>query len=162
MRAISVRQPYAERIANGSKTKEFRSWSIGHRGPLLICASKSPAITGLPTGAQVCIVDLVRIEGSPGRYAWILENPRRVAPTAVRGSAAIYHVADSAIVVEASGFAREANRAAKLQKAGVDLRAHEAHETSFPHSTDDEGAALHSADTALDAPCGTWWDWRKK
>lgn len=154
MRALSVRQPFAERIANGSKTKEFRSWSIGHRGPLLICASKSPVITGLPSGAQVCIVDLVRIEGSPGRYAWILENPRRVAPTAVRGSAAIYHVADDAIVIEAAGKLSDFGRVMRGANRAVDIQR--------DPETEEGSHLLHSADTALDAPCGTWWDWRKK
>lgn len=41
--ALSVRQPWADRIARGIKTIELRTWRTNYRGPLLICAaSKRP------------------------------------------------------------------------------------------------------------------------
>lgn len=98
MKALSVKQPYAEAIARGSKTREYRTWRVSHRGPLLICASKAPRIGTLPCGVAVCTVDLVDVTGSPGRYAWILANPRRVEPFAVRGFAALYSAPDALIV----------------------------------------------------------------
>lgn len=41
MRALSVRQPWAELIARGRKKVECRSWSRDFRGDLLIVASAS-------------------------------------------------------------------------------------------------------------------------
>lgn len=98
MKALSVKQPYAEQIARGAKSREYRTWCVSHRGPLLIVASKSPRIGALPCGVAVCTVDVVDVTGSPGRYAWILANPRRVEPFAVRGFAALYTAPDALIV----------------------------------------------------------------
>lgn len=41
MKTLSVRQPWAWLIIMGYKTVENRTWQTGHRGPLLICASKT-------------------------------------------------------------------------------------------------------------------------
>ena len=38
MRAITIRQPWAELIVRGDKDVENRSWRTRHRGPLLIHA----------------------------------------------------------------------------------------------------------------------------
>ena len=43
MKALSIRQPWANFIFEGSKIKEIRSWATNYRGDLLICASKAPA-----------------------------------------------------------------------------------------------------------------------
>jgi hypothetical protein len=43
MKALSVKQPWAELIASGIKTIETRIWHTHFRGPLLICSSKKPA-----------------------------------------------------------------------------------------------------------------------
>jgi len=42
MTAISIKQPWAFFIAQGAKTIETRIWTSDYRGPILICASKSP------------------------------------------------------------------------------------------------------------------------
>jgi len=109
MRALSVKQPFAERIASGIKTNEFRSWGIETMGPLLIVASKAihddhdgmsaAEIAKLPLGVAVCVVDVERVDGIPGAFVWKLARARRVAPVAVRGSAAIYHVPDTLVKV---------------------------------------------------------------
>lgn len=39
MKALSVKQPYADLIACGRKTIETRTWKTNYRGPLLICSS---------------------------------------------------------------------------------------------------------------------------
>lgn len=80
MIALSVRQPWAWLIVNGIKTVENRTWATKYRGPLLIHASKTFALTQidlselrrdfhtefgiiipepLPTGGVVGVVDLV-------------------------------------------------------------------------------------------------------
>ena len=42
MKAISIRQPYANQILSGAKTIEVRSWPTKHRGDILIAVSASP------------------------------------------------------------------------------------------------------------------------
>lgn len=106
MKALSVRQPYANMIAYGKKTIEVRSWITTYRGPLLICASvtidreaRIPFFLRArdmfePRGCAVCTTNLVgvrRLEQAdataamfdPERwrpsdkyYAWVLENTR--------------------------------------------------------------------------------------
>lgn len=107
MRALSVKQPWAELIARGKKKKEFRTWSRSCFGELLIVASKSAnaeavADEGLDAaslvfGRAVCVVDFYKVTGDEGDYAWHLRNPRRVEPIEIRGSASLYHVPDARI-----------------------------------------------------------------
>lgn len=107
MKAISVRQPWARFIADGSKSVEVRTWRTSCRGPLLICSSsrQDPNFEKLekdvfPLGVALCVVDLCDIEPMTaahikaaypcddesvwqdedfsGQYAWLLENPRVV------------------------------------------------------------------------------------
>ncbi len=42
MKAISIRQPWATLIAQGTKTIEVRSWQTNYRGPLLIVSGLNP------------------------------------------------------------------------------------------------------------------------
>jgi hypothetical protein len=107
MRALSVKQPWAELIARGKKKKEFRTWSRSCFGELLIVASKAVekediAEAGLDPaslvfGRAVCVVDFYKVTGEEDDYAWHLRNPRRVEPIEVRGSASLYHVPDERI-----------------------------------------------------------------
>lgn len=107
MRALSVKQPYAELIARGVKTKEYRTWSRDFRGDLLIVASKSPSDAGfddfdgdpadLVYGAAACVVDFWKVTGDEGDYAWHLRNPRRVEPVKITGYASIYNVDDALV-----------------------------------------------------------------
>lgn len=90
MKCLSVRQPWASLIAAGRKTIEVRTWSTRYRGPLLICASQSPRLDGLPSGVAMCLVNLVDVRPiqpadstatctavDPDRqFAWVLERPR--------------------------------------------------------------------------------------
>lgn len=39
MKCLSIRQPFADFVADGLKTAESRVWETSYRGPLLICAS---------------------------------------------------------------------------------------------------------------------------
>lgn len=91
-KCLSVRQPWASMILSGEKTIEVRTWSTKYRGPLVICASKSPKISDAPTGCAVCIVDLIDVRPithsdaasaccgvDPSReFAWILSSPRLI------------------------------------------------------------------------------------
>ncbi len=71
MKALSIRQPWADLIVQGKKTLELRSWMVGYRGPLAIHASQTVdreacQAQGLnpdqvSTGAIIGVVDLVSI-----------------------------------------------------------------------------------------------------
>lgn len=116
MRALSLCQPWAERIANGSKHAEYRTWrapsAVGH--DLLIVASKrlrevdKTKYAGEPRGVAVCVVRVDAMRGKAGRWSWVVSNPRRVKPIPVIGRAALFYVADKSIV-----FVRSARASAK-------------------------------------------------
>jgi len=44
MKAISIKQPWANRIDSGEKTIETRTLTMDYRGEILIVSSKSPEI----------------------------------------------------------------------------------------------------------------------
>ena len=47
MKALSIKQPWAELILQGRKTIEIRSWNTRYRGYFLIHASKKPDIEAI-------------------------------------------------------------------------------------------------------------------
>ena len=92
LRAISIRQPYAELILQGKKVAEYRSIATQVRGRVYIYASATPADDpaswkkskfspgDLPAG---CIVGSVEVTGcryipSGDYYAYELAHPRRL------------------------------------------------------------------------------------
>ncbi len=104
MKALSVKQPWANMIARGEKTIELRSWRTRYRGDLMICSSALPDIP--PAGAALAIVKLVYCKKATqadeeraccvvrvGRdFAWILENVRRIRPWPVKGAQGLFNV----------------------------------------------------------------------
>jgi hypothetical protein len=103
MKALSVKQPWANLIAAGDKTIETRKWATDYRGDLLIVSSKTPRIE--PAGCALAIVRLVdcrplteRDEAEaccawyPDAYAWVLDDVRRLEPFPVTGQLGIYEV----------------------------------------------------------------------
>lgn len=95
MKALSVPQPWASRIASGAKRVEYRSWSTKYRGPLLIVASRRPRLPGLPLGLALCVAELVGCtwDRQAGGYAWQLRNIRPLAqPFPVKGCLGLYEV----------------------------------------------------------------------
>lgn len=122
MIALSIRQPWADLIAQGIKTVEVRTWRTHHRGDLLIVSSAAPVMDWidaagrphrLPAGAHVCVgwladcrpltrADLAAAclcaeDWRSGLWAWCLADIRPVAAVPRRGRAALYHVADTSI-----------------------------------------------------------------
>jgi ASCH domain len=120
MKAISIKQPWAELIASGRKTIELRSWSRDYRGELVIVSGLRFDPRGAhydvdgPRGVAVCVVDLVDVRpatfgdseaacfgvdvdefvrADKQLFSWVLANPRRVAPTPVRGVLGLFSVA---------------------------------------------------------------------
>ncbi len=105
MKAISIRQPWASMIASGEKTIETRTWSTKYRGPLLIVASKKPAIEGLPSSVAVATVRLVncrpmtredeaaaKCDLYPNAVAWILTDIKPITSFPVKGQLGLYDV----------------------------------------------------------------------
>jgi hypothetical protein len=116
--ALSVQQPWAGLIAAGRKTVEVRTWRTNHRGPLLICAAVTPtkfrlashiSLDGidLSVGVAVAVIDVVDCRPARGSldrlssclavfprntFAWVLANPRRIAPFSVRGQPGLFTV----------------------------------------------------------------------
>lgn len=89
VRALSIRQPYAELILRGNKPIEFRSRRTHIRGRFLIYAPKSrgPAVDyrlhllpqHLPHGAIVGSAELFDCTEHDGMFHWHLRDPRRFA-----------------------------------------------------------------------------------
>ena len=117
MKALTIRQPYAQAVAWGEKTVEWRSWSTTHRGPLLICAGAAWAdgdynipeesLDMFPMGVALCVVDVLdvvpfteaHVEGAvleevptPAGYAWLLGPPREVQSFPVRGKPGLFEI----------------------------------------------------------------------
>jgi len=90
MRALSIRQPFAEQILAGDKQIEYRSRRTHIRGRVYIYACKAPgdadSYEGLPRGKLVGTVELVDCTGEKGKFKWHLANPKRLrSPLAVEG-----------------------------------------------------------------------------
>jgi len=91
MRALSVRQPYAELILRGIKPAEFRSRPTKLTGvPFYLYAARTPgdpagfATLGcapgeLPTGVIVGVATITHCVDEGHRWAWQLADVRRLA-----------------------------------------------------------------------------------
>lgn len=101
MKALSVKQPWANMIASGEKTIETRTWMTPYRGQVLIMSSKQPRIE--PAGCAVAVATLTDCRPMtrgderaaccrlyPNAKAWLLEGIRRVQPIPVRGALGLF------------------------------------------------------------------------
>lgn len=94
MKAISIRQPWADLIVFGPKRVENRTWVCGYRGSILIHASKSRICLGhcaayagmlenfppMQFGALIGRADLMasfdpRSSRCPKGYEWVADDP---------------------------------------------------------------------------------------
>ncbi|NQU54094.1 MAG: ASCH domain-containing protein [Bacteroidetes bacterium] len=110
-KALSVKQPHADNIANGRKRIELRNQNTKHRGDVLICSSASPVIDGLMSGCSLCFVELYEVKKvseltedekkstfvstelmNEYEFAWLLRDPRRVIEFPVKGQLGIYNL----------------------------------------------------------------------
>jgi len=94
LKALSIRQPWAELIVRGEKTVEYRSHPTKRRGRVYIYASLGSAdlddaeitrllgspLVHVPRGMIVGTVEIVDCVGSDGEYEWRLANPVRLDP----------------------------------------------------------------------------------
>src|SRR2546429_293272 len=109
MKAISLKQPWANLVASGCKTIETRTWPTKYRGKILIVSSKSPANLG-PAGTALAIAEIVDCRPMteededaacckiyPRAQAWVLKDIRKIEPFAVKGQLGIYDVEDELV-----------------------------------------------------------------
>ena len=108
LKAISLKQPWANLVASGKKSIETRKWKTPYRGDVVICSSKKPNIE--PAGYALCVVELYDIEPMkkeheanacikvyPGAYGWFLRNIRPlVPPVPVEGKLGVFNLSSSA------------------------------------------------------------------
>lgn len=94
IKALVVKQPYANQILTGQKVIEFRSWRTHYRGDVLIIAAKKPEIDGLPCGVALGFVDLYAVYGEREvGYEWHLKNVRPLKiPFSIKGKLGIFDV----------------------------------------------------------------------
>ena len=113
MKALSIKQPYAELIVQGKKKIELRKWNTYFRGEFYIHASKNPdedamkkfgfVKNSLPCGAIVGSVELIDIKEYKneeehkkdaekhlassiwGNYGFILEKAKRIKLIPAKG-----------------------------------------------------------------------------
>lgn len=92
LKALSIRQPWAELILRGEKTVEYRSQPTKIRGRVYIYAALGRAesdddgitdelqetLAALPRGKIVGTVEIADCVGSDGEYEWMLVNPQRL------------------------------------------------------------------------------------
>jgi len=110
MKAVSIKQPWASQIADGTKTLEVRVWPTEHRGPLLICSSRRPFIDGHRHGEALCVVNVVdcrlmtpsdvrfaRVEFTPNHFVWVLRDVRPIEPFSVVGQLRLFEIPDKFI-----------------------------------------------------------------
>ena len=111
MKALSLKQPFAELVVSGRKTIELRKWNTKFRGKFLIHSSKTPDKKGmekfgfgeLPNGFIVGEANLANVKeykskeefdndkswhlanDAYGKYGFILEDAKRIKPIPAKG-----------------------------------------------------------------------------
>ena len=111
MKALSLKQPFAELVASGRKTVELRRWNTNFRGEFLIHSSKIPdrgsmikfGFNDLPLGFIIGKANLVEVKhykneeehnkdknlhlanSSWGRYGFVIKNAKRIKPAPAKG-----------------------------------------------------------------------------
>ncbi len=120
MKALSLKQPWAELIASGKKTIEVRNWNTKFRGEFLVHASKNTDLQrekelgykNLPTGCIVGKATLINVKKykseqefnkdmnkhfaqgfwSEKAHGFILENCQRLPNKPLKGSLNFFEV----------------------------------------------------------------------
>ena len=111
MKALSLKQPFAELVVSGKKTIEIRKWNTKFRGEFLIHSSKTSdnnamikhGYDNLPLGVIVGKADLVSVKkylnrkefekdkhkhlasSDYGNYGFFLKNAKRIKETPDKG-----------------------------------------------------------------------------
>lgn len=129
MKALSVKQPWANLIASGQKSIETRTWATDYRGELLIVSSKQPKIE--PAGFAIAVAKLVdcrfmTLSDEQGAMcdiyesavAWVFADIRAIAPFPVKGQLGIFDCnITPSMLKEPSQFPRQSSLFAELKAA---------------------------------------------
>ncbi len=112
MKALSLKQPWAELVLQGKKNIELRKWNTNFRGEFLIHASKIPdkkamnefGFTNLPLGMVTGQANLIGVKRyldeaefnqdkrlhlatkKFGQYGFILKDVKRIEPFPAKGN----------------------------------------------------------------------------
>ena len=112
MKALSLKQPFAELIISGRKTIELRTWKTNFRGKFLVHASKIPdkkamkqfGFNELPVGQIIGEVELIDVKeytskkefakdskkhlasSTWGKIGFVLKNAKRIKPIPAKGA----------------------------------------------------------------------------
>lgn len=100
MKCLSLRPDWADLIAAGEKTTEFRTWSTTHRGDLLIHANKNlpkEAKGLLVSGYCIAVVNLFDVKKNKTGYSWKLNNLRYIQPIKINGQQRLFNVDNNLI-----------------------------------------------------------------
>ncbi len=118
MKALSLKQPYAELVVSGRKTIEIRNWNTKFRGEFLVHASKSVdkeamkrfGFDKLPSGSIIGKAELTDVKkyhnekdfqedkklhlasSEYGNYGFILKNIQRVEMKECKGALGFWEV----------------------------------------------------------------------
>ena len=87
MKALSLKQPWAELILQGKKTIETRIWNTNFRGEFLIHASgnldeeamKAYSFKELPRRAIIGKATLTEVKEYPTKEEWLADNDKHLA-----------------------------------------------------------------------------------
>jgi hypothetical protein len=101
MKALSIKNPWADLIASGKKTIETRRWRTKYRGKVLLCVSKKPVTEN--SGLAIAIADIIDckpmkksdkkaacIEKYDGAFSWFLDNVVKIKPIPVKGMLGLF------------------------------------------------------------------------
>lgn len=103
LKALCLRQPWANLITTGQKTIETRKWQTNYRGWLLLTTSKKPEIE--PFGKAVAIANLWHIEKMiveheqaamtkvyDRAFSWFLKDIMPIEPIQIKGQLSLFNV----------------------------------------------------------------------
>jgi hypothetical protein len=103
LKALCLRQPWANLITTGQKTIETRKWSTNYRGEILLCTSRKPEIE--PYGKAVAIATLYHIEKMIKEHeqaamtkvydracSWFLKDIIPIEPIPIKGQLSLFDV----------------------------------------------------------------------
>lgn len=111
LKALSIKNPWAELIAQDKKTIEVRPKRTNYRGDIVICSSAAPVIKGMTGGAMLAIAELYEVkplknltkeeweltfipkhQRNDNGYGWFIRNVRRVVEYPVKGQLGIWNL----------------------------------------------------------------------
>lgn len=103
MKAISVKQPFASWLLDGTKHSEHRTWATKFRGEVAIHASQKPDDEfmfewGINKdhflyGAIIGVLEIYDcVDLGNGIFAWKVRNPRIIPPIPAKGALSFWDV----------------------------------------------------------------------